>query len=57
MPFDAELAKVNLNKDEPAKEKPRRAEKKRKAEAGPWDGDQQEVSPDLQKAVGATLLA
>lgn len=44
VPFDAELAKVSLGQDEPAKEKPKRAEKKRKApELAPWDEQQQDV--------------
>lgn len=56
VPFDAELAKVSLGQDEPAKEKPKRAEKKRKApELAPWDEQQQDVqvllAPLLQKVL------
>ena len=43
MPFDAELAKVSLSKEEPAKEKPRKADRKRKSELATWDGEHQEV--------------
>ncbi|KAK9812171.1 hypothetical protein WJX73_001547 [Symbiochloris irregularis] len=57
-PFDPDLAKVNLNKDEQAKQKPKKVEKKRKSELTPWDGDQQEVAqvrvplpPLLQKVL------